>query len=111
MSFYVYILLCSDGSFYTGYTKNLDARTKLHENGKGAKYTKSHKPQRIAYVELFDLRSEAMKREKEIKKLSHQQKISLSVLKTRNKLLEKFIKYLAMRLFGYASKEKHGKKN
>ncbi len=77
MSFYVYILLCSDGSFYTGYTKDLDSRTKLHQNGKGAKYTKAHKPQSIVYVELFDSRSEAMKREKEIKKLSHQQKICL----------------------------------
>ena len=77
MPFYVYILLCCDGSFYTGYTKDLDSRTKLHQNGKGAKYTKSHKPQRIAYFELFDLRGEAMKREKEIKKLSHQQKIYL----------------------------------
>jgi putative endonuclease len=77
MPFYVYILLCCDGSFYTGYTKNLDARTKQHQNGKGAKYTKSHKPKKIAYVELLDSRSEAMKREKEIKKLSHQQKIFL----------------------------------
>ncbi|MGD0994254.1 MAG: GIY-YIG nuclease family protein [Candidatus Bathyarchaeia archaeon] len=77
MSFYVYILLCSDGSFYTGYTKDLDARTKLHQNGKGAKYTKAHKPQRLAYFELFDSRSNAIKREKEVKKLSHQQKICL----------------------------------
>ena len=78
MSFYVYILLCHDGSFYTGYTKDLDARTKLHQNGKGAKYTKAHKPQRLAYVELFDSRSNAIKREREIKKLSHQQKIYLA---------------------------------
>jgi putative endonuclease len=78
LSFYVYILLCSDGSFYTGYTKDLDARTKLHQNGKGAKYTKAHKPQRLAYVELFDSRSNAIKREREIKKLSHQQKIYLA---------------------------------
>ncbi|MGD0645141.1 MAG: GIY-YIG nuclease family protein [Candidatus Bathyarchaeia archaeon] len=77
MSFYVYILLCSDGSFYTGYTKDLDVRTRLHQDGKGAKYTKSHKPQNLAYVELFDSRSKAMKREREIKKLSHQQKIGL----------------------------------
>ena len=77
MSFYVYMLLCGDGSFYTGYTKDLDARTKLHQNGKGAKYTKSHKPQRIAYVELLDSISKAMKREREIKKLSHQQKLDL----------------------------------
>ncbi len=77
MSFCVYILLCSDGSFYTGYTKDLEARTKLHLNGNGAKYTKSHKPQKIAYTELFGSRGEAMKREREIKKLSHQQKQDL----------------------------------
>jgi putative endonuclease len=77
MSFYVYILLCSDGSFYTGYTKNLDARTKLHQNGNGAKYTKAHKPQSLAYIEPFDSRSKAMTREQEIKKLSHQQKLDL----------------------------------
>jgi len=77
MSFYVYILLCYDGSFYTGYTKDLDARTKLHENGKGAKYTKAHKPQNVAYFELLDSRGKAMKREREIKKLSHQQKLDL----------------------------------
>ena len=66
-----------DGSFYTGYTKDLNERTKQHENGKGAKYTKSHKPQKLAYVEHHDSRSQAMKREREIKKLSHQQKADL----------------------------------
>jgi putative endonuclease len=71
------MLLCGDGSFYTGYTKDLDARTKLHQNGKGAKYTKAHKPQKLAYIELFNSRSKAMKREREIKKLSHQQKLDL----------------------------------
>jgi putative endonuclease len=77
MSFCVYILLCTDGSYYTGYTKDLDARTRLHQTGNGAKYTKSHKPQKLAYFELLDSRSEAMKREREIKKLSHQQKLAL----------------------------------
>jgi putative endonuclease len=77
MSFYVYMLLCGDGSFYTGYTKDLDARTRLHQNGKGAKYTRAHKPERLAYAEVFDSRSKAMKREREIKKLSHQQKLDL----------------------------------
>jgi putative endonuclease len=62
---------------YTGYTKDLDERTKQHENGKGAKYTKAHKPQKLAYFELFDSRSQAMKRERAIKKLTHQQKIDL----------------------------------
>ena len=60
-----------------GYTKDLDARTKLHQNGNGAKYTKTHRPERIAYFEQFDSRSAAMKREREIKKLSHQQKLDL----------------------------------
>ena len=68
MPFYVYILLCSDGSFYTGYTKNIDERIRLHANGKGARYTKIHKPKRVAYVELFDTRLKAMRREREIKK-------------------------------------------
>ena len=77
MPFYVYILLCCDGSFYTGSTRDLDARTKQHENGKGARYTRSHKPQKIAYIEMFDTRGKAMKREREIKKLSRQQKLDL----------------------------------
>jgi putative endonuclease len=66
-----------DGSFYTGYTNDLQQRTRQHENGKGAKYTKSHPPQKVAYVEVFRSRSSAMKREKAIKKLSHQQKKDL----------------------------------
>lgn len=83
MSFYVYILLCMDGSFYTGYTKDLDERTRQHENGKGAKYTKAHRPQKIAYVELFNSRSSAMKRERAIKKLTHQQKHDLISSQTK----------------------------
>lgn len=83
MSFYVYILLCMDGSYYTGYTKNLDERTRQHENGKGARYTKSHKPQKLAYVELFNSRSSAMKRERVIKKLNHQQKQELILSQTK----------------------------
>ncbi len=83
MSFYVYILLCRDGSFYTGYTRDLDTRTKQHKNGKGARYTRSHKPQKIAYVEVFDTRGKAMKREREIKKLSHKQKLDLANLQNR----------------------------
>jgi putative endonuclease len=77
IAFYVYILQCIDGSFYTGYTKDIDERTKQHQNGKGAKYTKSHKPEKLAYVEQHESRGKAMKREREIKKLSHQQKQDL----------------------------------
>ena len=77
MTFFVYILLCKDGSFYTGYTQDLDERVRQHENGKGAKYTKSHRPQKLAYVEIFGSRSSAMKRERVIKKLTHKQKHDL----------------------------------
>jgi putative endonuclease len=83
MSFYVYILLCVDGSFYTGYTKDLDYRTKQHQNGTGARYTKVHRPKRVAYVEVFESRGKAMKREREIKKLNHQQKQEL--VRSKNK--------------------------
>jgi putative endonuclease len=77
MPFCVYILLCTDGSFYTGYTKNIDVRTRLHASGKGARYTKTHKPKRVAYIESFDSRAAAMKRERDIKKMTHQQKLNL----------------------------------
>jgi predicted GIY-YIG superfamily endonuclease/alkylated DNA nucleotide flippase Atl1 len=77
MAYYVYILLCSNGSFYTGYTKDVEERARLHANGRGAKYTKMHKPQKLAYVEVFETRSAAMQREKAIKRLSHLQKQTL----------------------------------
>lgn len=84
MSFCVYILICSGGTFYTGYTKDIEARTKLHMNGKGARYTKSHKPQKLAYTEVFGSRSQAMKREREIKKMSHRQKQELINAQRKN---------------------------
>jgi putative endonuclease len=77
LPYYVYVLLCHDGTFYTGYTKNLQERLKLHANGKGARYTKSHRPQGVAYAETFTCRSDAMQRERAIKRLSHKQKESL----------------------------------
>ena len=85
MPYYVYILLCKDGTFYTGSTKNVDARAKLHATGRGARYTKNHPPKAIAYVETFPLRSEAMRRERAIKKLSHQQKQALITSQTPKK--------------------------
>jgi len=77
MPYYVYIILCEDGSFYTGYTKNLEERMRQHTCGKGARYTKSHKPDKVVYVEPLDSRAKAMKREKSVKKLSHHQKLEL----------------------------------
>ncbi len=77
MPYYVYIILCMDGTFYTGYTKDVDERARLHANGRGARYTKMHPPKGVVYVEQFTSRSEAMRREKAIKKLRHQQKADL----------------------------------
>jgi len=66
-----------DGTFYTGYTKNVEERARLHVNGRGARYTKAHPPEKVVYVESFPSRSEAMRRERAIKKLSHEQKQDL----------------------------------
>lgn len=74
MRYYVYVLLCQGGTFYTGYAKNLDARLEMHMQGKGARYTKMHKPKKLVYTEEFGTRKEAMHREKEIKKLGHEEK-------------------------------------
>jgi len=66
--FFVYILACEDGTLYTGYTTDLERRFSAHLSGKGAKYTRSHKPAGIVYYEVFDDRHEALSREWHIKK-------------------------------------------
>ena len=77
MEAWVYMLLCSDGSYYTGWTTDVDKRYKNHCSGKGARYTRSHPPVAIAYREQCKDRSEAMKREAAIKKLSRKEKEEL----------------------------------
>lgn len=74
---YVYILLCEDGTLYTGISNNLEKRFTEHENGKGGRYTSSHKVIKIVYQEELSTHSEALKRESEIKSLSRQKKIEL----------------------------------
>ena len=74
MTYHVYILRCRDGSYYTGYAKYLRRRIEEHEKGQGARYTRIHKPEKVVYVEEFDSRGGAMKREREIKSFSHSQK-------------------------------------
>lgn len=74
MLYYVYILLCRDGSYYTGYTKDLKLRVEQHRKGHGARYTSMHEPEKIVYVEKLSSLKEAMKREREIKSLSHTEK-------------------------------------
>jgi putative endonuclease len=74
MPYYVYILLCEDGSYYTGHAKDVKRRVEQHKKGRGARYTRIHEPEKIVYVEEFDSLGEAMKREREIKSLSHSKK-------------------------------------
>ncbi len=72
---FAYILLCEDLSLYTGISNNPHQRFLDHQNGKGGRYTKSHKPLRIAYLEQLTSKSAALKRELEIKRWSRQEKI------------------------------------
>ncbi|MBQ1531028.1 MAG: GIY-YIG nuclease family protein [Solobacterium sp.] len=78
MNYYVYILECADGTFYTGYTTDPEHRLKMHNAGKGAKYTRSRCPCRLVYTEVFDNKSAALSREWHLKhELSHDQKEKL----------------------------------
>ena len=74
---FVYIARCQDNTLYTGYTTDLEAREATHNNGKGAKYTRSRLPIQIVYHEVFDSKSEAMKREYQIKQLTKSEKEDL----------------------------------
>lgn len=74
---YTYILKCSDDTYYTGWTNNLEKRILCHNQGKGAKYTKPRLPVEIAYYEAFTTKEEAMRREWEIKQLTRVQKEKL----------------------------------
>jgi len=74
----IYIIQCQDGSLYTGIARDLTKRYQQHCEGTGARYTKAHPPKKIIYTEKKRNRSNALKREAEIKKLSHEEKISLA---------------------------------
>ncbi len=74
MAHYVYILSCGDGTFYTGWTTDLEKRVKVHNQGKGAKYTRSRLPVKLLYSEEYSEKGEALRREAAIKKLTRRQK-------------------------------------
>lgn len=77
-SWHLYIILCENNKLYTGIACDPEARFELHKEGKGAKYTQYNKPIKIVYTEKFKTRSEALKREAEIKKFSRSQKDDLT---------------------------------
>ena len=76
---YAYLVRCSDNSLYAGWTNDIEKRLQSHNAGTGAKYTRARLPVTLAYVETFDTKSEAMKREAALKKLTHQQKEQLAL--------------------------------
>ena len=74
---YTYILRCSDGTYYCGWTNDLENRVKTHNAGKGSKYTKVRLPVELVYYEEFETKEEAMSREWHIKRLTRAQKEEL----------------------------------
>lgn len=75
---FIYIVCCSDGSLYTGWTRDVAARVAQHNASQGAKYTRSRLPVRLLYTEALLSKAAATRREREIKKLSHTQKMDLA---------------------------------
>jgi len=71
---YFYVLTCRDGSYYGGYTNNLERRLKLHNEGKGAKYTRGRGPVSLTFAKEFDTKEEAMKAEYRFKQLTRLKK-------------------------------------
>ncbi len=74
---FVYILECADGTYYTGWTNDLDRRLLAHNSGKGAKYTRSRRPVTLVYSAACESESEARSREYAIKQLNRSQKTAL----------------------------------
>ncbi|SDQ04394.1 putative endonuclease [Virgibacillus subterraneus] len=80
----VYILKCKDKTLYTGYTNDLEHRVAMHEQGKGAKYTRGRGPFQVVFVERFSTKEEALQKEYQVKQLSRKEKFQL----IRDKLKE-----------------------
>jgi putative endonuclease len=75
---FVYMVRCADGTLYTGYARDPERRTKIHNTGRGAKYTARRRPVLLVYWELCESRSAALKREHEVKRLARTQKVLLT---------------------------------
>lgn len=79
----LYILECRDGTLYTGITDDLERRLKMHESGRGAKYTRGRSPLTLRYTEPCADHSAALKREIAVKRLKRKEKLDL-ITKNRN---------------------------
>lgn len=74
---YTYILKCADGTLYCGWTNDLEKRVKVHNEGKGAKYTRCRLPVTLVYYEVFETSVEAQRREYQIKQMPRAEKLRL----------------------------------
>lgn len=72
--YYAYMVRCNDNSIYSGYTTDVYKREKVHNTGKGAKYTRTRLPVKLVYFEEFDNKIDAMKREYALKQYTHKEK-------------------------------------
>ena len=77
MADYTYILRCADGTLYTGWTNDLDKRLRAHNAGTASKYTRARRPVEFAYVEEQESKTEAMRREVQIKRMTREEKLEL----------------------------------
>ena len=77
MPFFCYMVECADGTFYTGWSTNPEEREKVHNAGRGAKYTRTRRPVKLIYIEELPDKSSALKRERAIKKFSRKKKEKL----------------------------------
>ena len=80
MPYFVYILECSDGTYYSGSTNNLKKRIESHNCGRGARYTGARRPVRLAWFGECATRREAMRRERELKRMTASEKMKLAHL-------------------------------
>jgi putative endonuclease len=79
---YFYVLTCRDGSFYGGYTNNLERRLRLHNEGKGAKYTRGRGPVELTFYKEYDNKTDALRAEYYFKRLSRKKKIEFLMEET-----------------------------
>ena len=75
--YYVYILKCADGTYYTGWTTDPEKRIRVHNSGKGAKYTRARRPVELIYTEEYRNKTDALRREYAIKQLTRKEKEEL----------------------------------
>ncbi|MDR1778443.1 MAG: GIY-YIG nuclease family protein [Clostridiales Family XIII bacterium] len=73
----VYLVECADGTLYCGWTNDIQERLKAHNEGIGAKYTRSRRPVTLAYIEEAENRSAALRRERQIKRMKREKKLEM----------------------------------